>query len=214
MQWYISAGIVIPIQSELHQSKAQTDTILLMHIDSPKFYDELEYIIFEFFPRMKVGSPIVFQDYFYHWSATLISAVGLLLELGYLHIVSTAASSLHCKLQKEIIIHDAEKIDIIMNNSDAILTYLKIAIEKTRSIPRDRFDRPEQFFPRLTIAMAQYVHEMGKVEDCSKILLGIMEYGKTSTKAANNQCLMDIHELTKYDFDIRKLYELDHNIDS
>lgn len=209
---YIQDGIVAPIKCELHQSKAQTDSILLMHIDSPKFYDELKYILFEFFPKMKIGSDVVFQDYFYHWSATLIAAIGLLLELGHLHIVSTAASSLQCKIKKEITVSDAEKIDMMMNNADAVLTYLNTAIEKTKSIPRRHFDRPEQFFPRLTIAMAQYLHEQGKVADCSKILLGIMAHCKTSTSAVRNQCLMDINELSQYDFDIRKLYELDHNI--
>ena len=38
---YIRSNLVVSIKSELHDSQAPNSTIALMHIDSPKYYDEL-----------------------------------------------------------------------------------------------------------------------------------------------------------------------------
>ena len=81
---YIAANIVTPIQAELHESEPTTEHIALIHIDSPKFYNELKPILFKFMPKMSAGGKIIFQDYFYHWSATLIASVGALIENGNL----------------------------------------------------------------------------------------------------------------------------------
>jgi hypothetical protein len=68
---HIEAGRVVPVETELSQSTPSMSVIALMHIDSPKFYRELKYILFRFFPLLKVGAVVIFQDFFYHWSANI-----------------------------------------------------------------------------------------------------------------------------------------------
>ena len=52
--------------------------IAMIHLDAPKDYYELRPILLRFFGALKNGSIIVFQDFFYHWSASVILAVALM----------------------------------------------------------------------------------------------------------------------------------------
>ena len=45
---YIDASIVHPVRAELVESKPYSNSIILMHIDSPKFYDDFKVILFKF----------------------------------------------------------------------------------------------------------------------------------------------------------------------
>ena len=73
-----------------------------MHIDSPKFYDELEIIYERFFPLLNKKSIVIFQDYFFQWSATLIASVQFLIEENILSILNTAASSITTIVTKKV----------------------------------------------------------------------------------------------------------------
>ena len=211
---YIDASIVHPIRAELVESKPYSNSIILMHIDSPKFYEDFKVILFEFMPRIKNGGVIIFQDFFYHWSATMIAAFGILLDKKYIEITQTAATSLVCKVIKNIELNDAIEIDALMKkNASELEAFIDKAIEYSRNIKRDRFDRPNQFFQRLGIAKAQYMHENGNVAGCNRILTNIIKFCEAHEgTAVEHQMISDIEELQKFNYSKRELYELDHNI--
>ena len=211
---YIDASIVHPVRAELVESKPYSNSIILMHIDSPKFYDDFKVILFKFMPRMPNKSVIIFQDFFYHWSATLIAAVGILLDKNYIEITQTAAPSLACTVIKDIELNDAIEIDSLMKkNASELEVFIDKAIEHCRNIKRDKFDRPNQFFQRLGIAKAQYMHENGNIDGCNRILHNIIKFCEAHKgTAVEHQMAADITKLKKFNYSIRKLYELDHNI--
>lgn len=47
--------------------------IAILHLDLPKFYKELSEIFENIICNIRKGTIIVFQDYFYHWSAEIIA---------------------------------------------------------------------------------------------------------------------------------------------
>ena len=59
-------------QCNLHEIKHTNKPIALMHIDAPKYYEEFKYILDNHFIDLKMGSIIVFQDFFYHLSCFCI----------------------------------------------------------------------------------------------------------------------------------------------
>jgi hypothetical protein len=55
LNYYISEGIVCPVKKELKDSFPKDTAIKLMHIDSPKFYDDFKFILYRFFSAPKAG---------------------------------------------------------------------------------------------------------------------------------------------------------------
>ena len=90
---HVSSGTVTGIKAEINDSYPQENLIAFMHIDSPKHWAELHRIAELFFPKLRPGSIIVFQEFFYHWSATLIASVEAMVKIGVLQYESSAASS-------------------------------------------------------------------------------------------------------------------------
>jgi hypothetical protein len=204
LEKYIDKQIVIPIQAELKDSEIYTNSILLMHIDSPKFYEEFKTILFDFLPKMKIGGVVIFQDFFYHWSATLIAVIGILLKKKYLVITETAASSLACKIIKEIEIQDAIEIDFLMADEPEIPSFIDIAISECRKIEVASFDRQDQFLPRVTLAKCQWLRENNRASEGDSIWTAMLD-----TRQA---IIQDMTEMAKYNFSISELYKLDHKI--
>ena len=175
-----------------------------MHIDSPKFYVEFKTILFDFLPKMKIGGVVIFQDFFYHWSATLIAVIGILLKKKYLVITETAASSLACKIIKEIEIQDAIEIDFLMTDEPEIPSFIDIEISECRKIEVASFDRQDQFLPRVTLAKCQWLRENNRASEDDSIWTAMLD-----TRQA---IIQDMTEMAKYNFSISELYELDHKI--
>lgn len=199
---YIDKQTVIPVQAELKDSEIYTNSILLMHIDSPKFYTDFKTILFDFLPKMKNGGTVIFQDFFYHWSATLIAVIGILLRKKYLKITETAASSLACKIIKKIEKQDAIEIDLLMKDESEVPSYIDIAISECHKIEAASFDRQDQFFPRVTLAKCQWLLENDRLSEGNSIF-NAMFFPRQAV-------LQDMAELSKNNFSISELYELDH----
>jgi hypothetical protein len=198
---YIDKEIVIPITAELADSEPYTDSIILMHIDSPKFYEEFKIIMFDFLTKMRIGSVVIFQDFFYHWSATLIAVVGILLKRKHLKITETAASALACQVIKPVEMRDAVQIDLLMNKETEIVNCIDIAFAECREIEATKFDRQDQFLPRITLAKCQWLLENGDSEG------GNIWHTMLNTREA---LIQDMNEMSRYNFSIRENYELDY----
>lgn len=201
---YMESGTVVPVESELSQSRPSMSRIAMMHIDSPKFYSEFRYVLFRFFPLLRVGGIIVFQDMFYHWSATLIAAVAVLIEKGYLEMLETAATSLVCRVCKPFSLQEILDIDLNLEETSQIPGLIDQSIQLTDNI---EMDRREIFQPRLLLAKIQWLFESGKHHLATEALITFFNQGGQ----LNNGLANDYLELMRHGFSIRKLYEMDHH---
>ena len=203
LKYYIDSGLVCQVNAELDQSLPSAGSIGLLHIDSPKFYDEFKVILFRFFPLIRPGAYVVLQDFFYHWSATLVAACGVLMKLGVLRPEFSAASSLVCRCERQITYIEICEIDLVMKNSAGIPELIDLARESVAGI---NFDRKEIFEPRLLLAKVQWLFENEQPKKATDELLGFsLLPGKI-----NNALINDFLDLMRYGFSIRKIYELDH----
>ena len=201
---YINSGFLFPEKAELKNSFPNGDVINLMHIDSPKFYKDFKFIFYRFFPLLREGSLIIFQDFFYHWSASLIAVCGLMLKTGYLCIESSAASSLVCRVLKPFDLEKISEFDLIMESKGAIPLLIDVACEMTSDL---KLDRSEIFAPRLILAKVQWMFENGEHINAAD------EISSFITKRArfNMSLGFDFLELMRYGFSLERLYDQDHS---
>lgn len=199
----IESGIVVPNRAELFDSVPPNSPIMLMHIDSPKMYVDFKPILFRFFPKMIIGGVVVFQDFFYHWSATLIAAVGALVRLGILEFHESAASSLACVVRKSVDARSVLELDIMLSSDAQTLSLIDHAIAECGKIA---IDRPDVFLPRLQLAKLQWLLERGEGGKAAGVLTQYFQNGGK----LNHAVLNDFIELMSQSFSIERLYRLDH----
>ncbi len=201
----ITSGFLIPVKAELSNSFPKSETIKFIHIDSPKFYSDFKYILFRFFPKLQLGGYVVFQDFFYHWSASLIAVCGLLIKEGFLKVEKTAASSLCCTIEKNFNTNELNEIDLAMDTPEKVLYLIEYSINY---IDRIEIDRKSIFLPRLTLAKIQFLYENNMQKKAAQEIVQFFKNGNTF----NINIINDFLDLFKHGFSIRKLYEQDHNI--
>lgn len=192
LQEFISTGLVNFHAKSLSGSyPAKEGKIALMHIDSPKTYTFFKNILFRFFPLLKRGSIVIFQDYFYHWSGTLISAVQLLTEIAIFKPLFTAASSMVVEVLEQPDFKVVGELDLKMSN-----TYLPAIIDNAlKSVSLIKVDRREHFQPRLNLAKIQLLMESEKHADASHELNRMM-----LGKQMNFSHLLNLSELMSRNF--------------
>ena len=199
----IKEGVVIHKAKELKNSfPLKRGKIALMHIDSPKFYREFSFIINRFFPLLKENSFIVFQDYFYHWSATLVAAIQLLYELNIIKFLYSKASSLCVQVCRIPFKKEINVIDQKMNRNDIVVKMLDNAIKSSKLY---NIDREVQFLPRLYLAKIQFLYSIGEIVNANELRNFMNE-----SNMVNKPILDDYLELLKFNFSMEKLYLQDH----
>ena len=159
-------------ESGLYQMEHDGLAIKFMHIDLPKWWEEYKYLIDTFFFYLRKGAILIYQDFFYHWSATLIVAIFLWIEEGLLEPVRTAASSLVCNINREIVEDDVRNLEAQMKSIDCleVLNRCQNYFAKFDSV-----DRREYFVNRLLLAQLQYSFEKGDFNDSRAIFSFFME---------------------------------------
>ena len=200
----IESALVCSIQNEIRNSEVGTiGQIALLHIDSPKFYDELKFLLERFFPRLRNGAIVIFQDFYYHWSATLIAAVEAMRQMHILDYHFSAATSLITQVNRTILPEEIAVLDRQMANPARVTQLILNAIETSKKI---QIDRPEIFIPRLWLAAYQNLWEQHNMEEATDLFLKFIVSGER----LNQPLLNDYLEMMRYGFSIRRLYELDH----
>ena len=204
---FISSNTHIEVKEcDLQEIKPITQPIAFMHIDSPKFYSDFRYILINHFPNLKIGAIIIFQDFFYHWSATLIAIVELLIQKNFIEVNETAATSLKTTVLKKLSERDIEEINDIMASIDINKTIEQSILRF--SSQQNTVDRIHNFLPRLMLANIQYYFEKGNILEANRHWDNyIKNYPQVEQSVIN-----DLEELKSYSFSIRSLYELDHNL--
>jgi hypothetical protein len=201
----IASGVVQPIRAELRDSKPENiSSIALMHIDSPKFFEELKIIVYRFFPLLRDGGLVVFQDYFYHWSATLIAAVEAMRQMGWLDYKVSAASSLVTQIAKPIPVGEMHELDIQMADPRRVDELIRQAIVACKTVS---LDRSSIFVPRLWLAAYQHLWARGKTNEATDL---VGEFFKDGGKLVQ-PVLDDYLEMMRSGFSVRALYEADHS---
>ena len=205
MKKHINLNFVECMQFDLKNyfPKSNSD-IKLIHIDSPKFFDEFVIICERFFPLLNQKSIIIFQDYFFHWSATLIGSVQFLIEKNFLSILHSSASSLTTIVSKNINIKIIEELKKNMENTEFVLEMIDKAILNTNNY---KIDRPHDFVPRLLIARFQFLWSKKLYDKATAFLFN---YVKRNHSRLNQNTLNDFSDLMKNGFSIRKLYQKDY----
>lgn len=200
---YIASGLVVPTRAELADSQPFAGDIALMHIDSPKYYDELKVLTFRFFPRLRQGSIVIFQDFFFHWSATLIAAVMAMADRNLIRFRASAASSLLTEVLRRPSLEDAAELELQLTNRKCVPTLIDKAIALCSAM---ELNQRELYLPRLTLAKLQYLWESG---DHAAATAEIANYFN-SGKKLNQVIVNDFMEMLSHGFSARKLYEQDH----
>lgn len=195
-------GLVQRHQTDLAAALHVGGRISMMHIDAPKWYAEYRQLLREFGPHLKVGAHLVFQDYFYHWSAELIAAVQLFIDSGLFEPLETAATSLLVRVAGPVDADGLAWLDAELGASD-VGQLIKRAIKHFSAF---EVDRPEVFVSRLFLAGMQHSFEAGDHPRSSQWLLQL----QAGLKGPLSPTLTaDIADLARYGFSIRRLYELD-----
>lgn len=204
LQAAISGGVVVPVQAELADSTPEgIQRIALMHIDSPKFYEELKIVLHRFFPLLRERAVVVFQDFFYHWSATLIAAVEAMRQLGWLEYKVSVASSLVTQMTGSVSHRAIGELDLLLARPGNIEALIMDAIGQAGRIS---VDRPEIFVPRLWLAGVQHLWSEGRSADAADLVSRFFsEGGKVSPSV-----LADFLEMMREGFSTRHGYQRDH----
>jgi hypothetical protein len=204
MKAAIENRVVRPIRAEIRDSEPMgIQQIALMHIDSPKFYEELRFVLDRFFPRLRDGALVVFQDFYYHWSATLIAAVEAMRQLGVLTYHLSAASSLVTQVNMTVDTKVLKELDRQLSDPAQVNHLIMKAVSMSDTI---QTDRPDVFVPRLWLAAYQYMWEQGKTSEATDLISKFFGSGGRLNQAVLNDYL----EMMRSGFSVRSLYKIDH----
>lgn len=202
---YIKNDFIKVVKCDLNNSlPPENKKVSFLHIDSPKFHEELKVIFEKFFPILKNDAIVIFQDYFYHWSATIIASIQFLIMEGVLQIQNSAASSLITKQKQTIGIKIIESLNEKMESIDFIIEMLDKAI---LNINNYKIDRPNMFVPRLLLARFQFLWENKLYDKASNFLFNNVQKNK---HLLNNVVIRDFQEMMAKGFSIRENYEKDY----
>jgi Methyltransferase domain len=204
-QHYMSglpSGLLLAHRTTLKAARHPGGTIALMHVDAPKWLAEYKELLLEFGPHLKRGAQIVFQDYFYHWSAEVIAAVEVFIQQGRFEPLETAASSLLVRVDGPVGQETLEALDAI-ESPGAVYSLIGSAIERFSNF---EVDRPQAFLPRLYLAAMQHAFERGEHAIASQWLLRLR---KRFAGSLPPSVTTDLTDLVAYGFSIRQLYEGD-----
>lgn len=201
----ISIPLLLPVRSEITNLPTCENPITLMHIDAPKFYQELHPILLKYFPCLILGGIVIFQDFFYHWSASLIACIAILIREGFLIPSHSVASSLVCVQKKPLTTTDLIKIDQEMQTAP-LEELILLGYNQTENIEVDKAD---EFRPRALYALAQFFFEKGRFQKAQETLAKAINTHGLSARGINN-----LLELIGQGFSVRQLYETDHSVDN
>ena len=180
-------------------SEAQPEdirNISLLHLDAPKDYEQLRPIMFRFFSLLDQKSTIVFQDFFYHWSSTLIAAVGVLHRLGHIELRKSYATSLEVEVKKKLSLAEIIEIDLCIESSD-VIKEIEALIKKLAG-SKEKFDRFDQFLPRLKLAILAEAVSIGDGQCASECFVDMVK-----SQDFKGQVVFDLVEMFSRNFSIK-----------
>ena len=206
--FYYREDYVAGLIHDFHLAQ-NVSSIGLLHIDLAKNWQQLSSIISSCSPYIIKGTNIIFQDFYYHWSSSIIQGIALLEWQGYIEFKSTAASSMACEVLKPIdtnilmsISHDLEEKD----NQKKLWSYIFKTCGDTNKYVHHYSgidDMKKRFFYRLKLAYIMnqlLLYKKQSKEDDFKKLVGKLILD--STNSESQYVLNDTIDLISSNFDI------------
>lgn len=199
----LPAGLMARHKTDLGAAQHTGHVIALMHVDAPKWYGEYRQVLKEFGPSLRVGSHVVFQDFFYQWSSTIVVAIHLLVEAGYFEPRESAASSLLVQVVKPLTAAVLEEAHERYQACDPFAVVQRV-LKFYEGF--DGLDRPATFVPRVALAAAQLAFESGDFQQ-SRVWLDTVcrPYGGSLPAPLAR----DLADLVAHGFSMRRYYETD-----
>lgn len=179
--------IIQTTETDIKDLQVFNDNIELIFIDCPKRFTDFVYIFENFFTKLNINSTIVFQDYFYQWSSSLIASIQLLLNDKKIEVKTTAASSLVVQLTDKINNSYIKKINEIMkcNNLYSLIE------QSQKNFNNNNMDRYYQFYPRLILAQLEYAYHNNNSEEINDVMKSFL----SDTNFISVATLYDLSEL-------------------
>ncbi len=168
-----SEGILKTTEGEIQNAANDVARIALMHVDAPKDYKDLRPIILNFFPALRPGAVVIFQDYFFVWSATLIAAVQVLIDTGFAARRSMAATSLAVSILKPFDHESIAHIDDLIQKTP-VETLVDRAVTETQALPVADITID---VGKLVLAKMQYLWSAGQRKAAAKSLRQLVNGG-------------------------------------
>lgn len=168
-----SEGILKTTEGEIKNATNDMARIALMHVDAPKDYPDLRPILLNFFPALRPGAVVIFQDYFFVWSASLIAAVQVLIDTGFAVRQSMAASSLAVSIRKPFDRESVAYLDDLIQKTP-VETFIDRAIAETQALPVADIVSD---VGKLVLAKMQHLWSMGRRKAAAKSLRQLVTDG-------------------------------------
>ena len=176
--------------------------VSLLHLDLPKFWEELAPILLAYGSQLRPGGVILLQDFFHVWSGTLMLSVLKLIELGKSTPTRSVHTTLICRINEPIYESDIASITVWLETCGT----LDFDSFFSENLPRSKRLRTE-FSDVPSIAFLQFVKEH----------ISVVEFEKEFEKLQNNPKLFrsnrfldSLKEVEERNWSVRNGYLFDH----
>lgn len=198
----IDPGLMQVHRTTLQAARHPGGKIAAMHLDAPKWFLEYRQVLAEFGPHLKPGAEVVFQDFFYHWSAELIAAVEVFMQRGCFEPLETAASSLLVRVHEPIDDESMRALDQAM----ADYRTEELVESALNRLSGFEVERAPIFLSRLYLAALQWTFERGEHARAAEWLRRLQ---KRFTGGLPAPVVADLADLLRHGFSLRSIYESD-----
>ena len=171
---------------DIKNMKLFKNKISLLFIDCTKGYSDTNKVLDCYFKKVLNDGTIIFQDFFYHWSAGMIAVVSLLSKFNCIEITSSYATSLVVKKKKNISKDLNKKIHELKKKN------FHLEIEEIKKVLRKiNIYNFNIFYPRLICAQIQNcIHN--KNYEISQYYLGELYLNKNFFNETTYSDLIDL----------------------
>lgn len=182
------------IQMDARDYTHNAGAIALLHLDLPKFFNEMYTIFKSVMNHVKDDAYILFQDFFYHWSAETIGFVYYLIKKGVINMEYASGATLATR-RISLDMNDIDEYRNLLSDYKSIIGLLIEAVEFIG--PKVTFLQKESLY----MAVFQYAYFHNDKETL-QLVIGWINHPNQSKNVLNIY-----NELQKYDFNLKKLYQ-------
>jgi len=203
LQSHIDSGDVVTIKNESFNIKPPTNaSIALMRLNFSKKYSEFKSIIFRFLPQTKINCILVCDDYFSHWSASIILVTGILIDRKCLMIREPAGLSVIFDVIKVPNKTDLIELDLSMQNSNESLRFFDVVINDIKKI---RSNDSEMLVSKIILAKIQWLYAKGEFGSARDTMLDFFK--KSGNSHLLNSLITSYLDLLGNGFSINQMYK-------
>ena len=166
---YIDSEDIIVIKGKKLRHKPPIDcSIAFMRINISKRYSDIKSTLFRFLNKTKVSCIIVYDEFFNHWSASIMLTLGFLINRKCLAINESTESSIICQIIRTPNDADLIELDLIMQDTNECMQFFDIIYDECKRL---KTKVNESSLHTITLAKIQWLYERKKHIDAKNILV-------------------------------------------